>query len=88
MKITQDNNLMRIFRIPKDFPHDFCFGGGISVEFQMVDWFNPWQKIGVKSTEEMKAHKELIRDFTRGKVYFDSSYNYLALAEYGDAFLI
>jgi hypothetical protein len=27
-----------IFRLPKKFPSEYCFGGGVPVNFQMVDW--------------------------------------------------
>lgn len=27
-----------VFRMPDAFPHEYCFGGGVPVNFQMVDW--------------------------------------------------
>ena len=43
MKYKADgwNNFCRVFRLPTSYPSDFCFGGGILVNIQMVDWFNP-----------------------------------------------
>lgn len=28
-----------VFRMPEAFPNEYCFGGGVPVNFQMVDWF-------------------------------------------------
>lgn len=28
-----------VFRLPPAFPSEYCFGGGVPVNFQMVDWF-------------------------------------------------
>ena len=28
-----------VFRLPTKFPSEYCFGGGVPVNFQMVDWF-------------------------------------------------
>lgn len=43
MKYVVDewNNFCRVFELPKTYPNSYCFGGGHSVDFQMVDWFNP-----------------------------------------------
>lgn len=86
-KINQMNNFMRIFRLPTDFPSDYCFSGGHPVEFQLVDWFNPIEPDTLKKVD-LSKHREMIREFVRGKVYFDPSVKYLAIADYGDAFLI
>ena len=40
------NNFMRVFRLPSEFSHDFCFGGGHPTNFQMVDWFYPIPDMG------------------------------------------
>lgn len=29
----------RVFRLPHEFPSAYCFGAGVPVNFQMVDWF-------------------------------------------------
>ncbi len=42
--VTDMTNFMRIFRLPLQYPKGFCFGGGYSVEMQLVDWFNPYFK--------------------------------------------
>lgn len=28
-----------VFRLPGSFPSEYCFGAGVPVNFQMVDWF-------------------------------------------------
>lgn len=28
-----------VFRMPEAFPSQYCFGDGVPVTFQMVDWF-------------------------------------------------
>lgn len=35
------NNFCRVFELPEAYPKDFCFGGGLRVNFQLVDWFYP-----------------------------------------------
>lgn len=35
------NNFCRVFELPECFPEEFCFNGGIQVNFKMIDWFNP-----------------------------------------------
>ena len=87
MEITERNNFMRIFRIPHEFPSDFCFGGGHPVEFQLVDWFQPVPSEMVEDFDAEK-HRGFIRDFIETKAYIKSNYQYLALADYGDVFLI
>jgi len=95
MEITEKNNFMRIFRVPNDFPSDFCFGGGHPVNFQMVDWFNPipleefWdnpiKSLGEKEAEEYRG---AIREFIKIKNYYNGDFKFLALSNYGDAFFI
>lgn len=63
----------------------------------LIDWFNPfnqqdfWEDKAKEfdSTEEwyLKHLKELA-DFIKSKKYFNPEYTYMALADYGDAFVI
>jgi len=94
--VNQSNNFMRIFRLPLEYPSDFCFGGGHPVNFQLVDWFNPvemkfWERgkrdFILKGTE-LEEHRMRIREFIKGKMYYIVGYKYLAIADYGDTFLI
>lgn len=34
-----------VFKLPKDFPSEYCFGGGIPVTITMVDWFGSPEKV-------------------------------------------
>lgn len=93
--ITERNNFIRIFRIPNEFPSDFCFGGGHPVNFQLLDWFNPIpqedlgsDKIKTLTEEEMQKHREAIREFIKVKNYYDPEFKFLALSDYSDVFLI
>ncbi len=93
--ITQENNFIRIFRMPQQFRSDFCFGGGHPVNFQMVDWFNPipqeelWSGKPKELTDkELEEYREAIREFIKVKNYYDPKFQFLALSAYGDVFLI
>lgn len=87
MKITNTNNFMRIFKLPTEYPEDFCFGGGIPVTFQMVDWFSPVPDNMIENFN-IEKHRKMIRKFVKEKIYFTTGYKYLAIADYGDTFLI
>ena len=45
-EVTDDNNFCRIFMLPREFSSEYCFGGGIPTNFQMVNWLNPLPMIG------------------------------------------
>lgn len=96
-KITYATNFMRIFWLPNEFPSGFCFGGGFPVAIRIVDWFNPFdqQDFWGDKTKEFDAadeeylkHIEGLKIFIKEKRYFDSHYTYMALTDYGDAFII
>ena len=94
-QVTETNNFIRIFRIPNQFPSDFCFGGGHPVNFQIVDWFNPipqeelWSgKTKTLSEKELEEYRGSIREFIKVKNYYDPEFKFLALCDYGDVFLI
>lgn len=57
--VTGYNNFCRVFELPQKFPTDYCFGGGIPVNFQMVDWFNPVPNLPQWGIPESK-YKELV----------------------------
>lgn len=48
-----------VFRLPQEFPREYCFGGGVPVNFQMVDWFG--------GPADMPVNE--INDFIRQKQY-------------------
>lgn len=90
IKITTATNFVRVFRLPDDYPSDFCFGGGHPVTMQLVDWFNPsdQNKEYEFGDDEHKKHIEMLRDFIKGKMYFDPKHTYLLLTDYGDAIVV
>lgn len=96
-KITYITNFLRLFRLPKVFPSDYCFGGGHPTTFVLVDWFNPFPEQdfwGDKTKEFDKSdakylkHIEELKDFIKEKKYFNPKYTYLVLTDYGDVFLV
>ena len=89
-QVTERNNFMRIFRIPNQFPSDFCFGGGHPVNFQIVDWFNPIPQEELLSgkAKTLEKYRRGIREFIKVKNYYDPAFKFLALSDYDDVFLI
>ena len=87
LEINGTNNFMRIFQLPDSYPRDYCFGGGIPVTFNMVDWFNPVSPEMMEAFD-LEKHRKLIKEFIRGKTYYKLGVKYIAITDYGDAFLI
>lgn len=67
---------IRVFRCPMSYPEEFCFNGGIPVQFTMVDWFN------------CDAMDNSLMDFIRDKVYYNPLYNYIAISDTGEVISI
>lgn len=95
--VNDINNFCRVFQLPSEFPEGFCFGGGLPTTFQMVDWFNPipafddeFNFLLPKTLEgaELEASREMLKDFIRGKGYFNPLATFLIITDYGDAFLV
>ena len=104
MKYNVDgwNNFCRVFEMPAQFSSEFCFGGGIPTNFQMVDWFNPipdlgqpavskevWRKkVGDIKTEEIE-HDELGRfliPWLKMKQYIKQGKTYIVICDFGACF--
>ena len=95
------NNFCRVFRLPKEFPEEYCFGGGHLVWFQMIDWFNPVPDIGqpavTKEVWRIKVGEIEVREidgddlqaslipWLRMKTYTTPG-TYLVLCDFGLAF--
>jgi len=97
LKITYATNFIRIFRLPIEFPSDYCFQGGHPTLFQLIDWFNPFDQRDfwndqTKETDGMEKwyleHIDELIKFIKGKRYFDPQFTYLAITDYGDAFVV
>jgi len=96
-KVTYATNFLRVFRLPNKFPSDYCFDGGPSTIFVLVDWFNPFSEQdfwGDKTKEFNKSdidyleHIEGLRSFIKEKKYFVNTFTYMVLTDYGDVFLV
>ena len=101
-KVDGWNNFCRVFELPEEFPSDFCFGGGVPVNFQMVDWFNPVPGIGQPAVSKEVWRKEVgeievknisIEDlidsllpWLRDKKYIQPGKEYLILFDFGASF--
>ena len=97
MKITYATNFLRVFKLPNEFPSDYCFGGKeYSVVFKVVDWFNAvsqmdFQKVETVVEQSETEHKEwveTIRDFIKGKKWFNPDFTYMVLTDYGEVFIV
>jgi hypothetical protein len=94
------NNFCRVFELPEQFSNQFCFGGGIPTNFQMVDWFSPipdtnraavskevWrEKVGEIPTKEI-SYEDLdsVVEFLHQKQYLKSGRTYLIIFNFGAA---
>jgi hypothetical protein len=96
-RVTEATNFIRILLVPSELPEDFCFSGGHPTVFTVVDWFNPfipcdcWDTKGIEFDDtdaEYQKHIEELREFVKGKRYFDPTQTFMALTDYGDAFII
>lgn len=102
-KVDGWNNFCRVFRLPLSYPEGFCFGGGRTVNFQMVDWFNPvpdipqpavskevWkEKVG--DIEVKEVHLAELQDklipFLQHKMYVKKGYQYIVICNFGASFI-
>ncbi len=105
MKFQVDmwNNFCRVFELPENYPQDFCFDGGLPVNFQMVDWFDPvqgvgravvtkevWEEtIGAIEVEEVNGDElaAILIPFLQRKQYVKPKRVYIILCEFGAVFL-
>ena len=92
--INNNNNFIRIFKLPETFPHDYCFNGGHDTIFVLVDWFNPvdqqklWKGDFILDERGLEGIRDGIREFVKAKQYFLPEFEYMAITAYGDAFMI
>lgn len=96
------NDFCRVFELPKKFSGEYCFGGGIPTNFQMVDWFCPvgmgqpavtkevWRKeVGPIEIREInhKEYKDKLTEFLKNKIYVKEGRAYLLLTDFGMTFI-
>jgi len=98
-KVDGWNNFCRVFELPKEYPNDFCFGGDLPVNFQMVDWFclvpkmttrgiskEKWvEKFGPIEEKDVEIEKFEVDliHFLRQKKYVKKGQKYLVIYEFG-----
>lgn len=98
-KVNGWNNFCRVFELPLNFPSDFCFNGGIPVQFKMVDWFNPISSIPQPAVRKEVWLKEVgvieeidvdidelettLLPFLKNKAYIRDGRKYLVLYDFG-----
>jgi len=95
MKIIREQNFLRLFRIPKQFPDKFCFGSGILTEFLMVDWFNPLEERQFFGLEKIDYSYQELEDLTfvlieliKTKEYYRPDFKYIAITDFNYSFII
>jgi hypothetical protein len=98
-KVDGWNNFCRVFRLPNSYPSEFCFGGGISVNIRMVDWFNPVPQLSIpviskeawlekygkfESVEiDMEELEKELIPWLKQKMYIEQGIKYLVIYEFG-----
>ena len=87
-KVSLCNNFCRVFELPVSMSHDYCFGGGIANNFQMVDWFNPVNGIPIVGCRKVD-HDELVAEllpWLQQKICLKPDQTYLVLCDFGMSF--
>ena len=98
-KVDGWNNFCRVFELPEEYPNGFCFGVGLRVNFQMVDWFNPisdiaapvvskevWaNEVGEIKIKEVSDDElyESLVPWLSEKIYVKPGREYLVLCDFG-----
>jgi len=79
-KVNNFNNFCRVFELPDEYPHGFCFGNGSPITFKMVDWFNPVD--GNKEISYAELYETLV-PWLRKKTYVQKNKEYLVMCDFG-----
>ena len=102
-KIDGWNNFCRVFALPETFSSEFCPGGGIPINFQMVDWFCPisklpqptcskevWlEKVGkIKVIEKSEEELKDLMKWIKSKNYYNPDVSYLVIFDFGASVII
>lgn len=87
--VTEMTNFCRVFELPENYPSDFCFGRGIPVTMQMVDWFNPISPAEVTrgQVKPWSENVSKLRDWLSTKVYVQAGRKYLLITDFGESFI-
>lgn len=91
IKIPSHKNFCRVFELPLDYPHDFCFGGGHTVAFRMVDWFEPIPMEDIHNSEDgyfdWDYYVPKLKEFLKVKNYIRPTRQYIAITDFGESFI-
>ncbi|HZF69381.1 hypothetical protein [Sulfuricurvum sp.] len=101
-KVDSWNNFCRVFELPNEFSSEYCFGGGIPTNFQMVDWFCPIMGLGQYTVSKEKCiemgyipeevevdhldEANALVEFLKQKNYVKEDKTYLVLTTFGMSF--
>lgn len=87
--IEEKLNFCRVFEMSDSYPSGYYFYGGISVEFKMVDSFNPIPPEHFKDNEikEWIDYVPMIKEFLLRKNYVKSNKKYLVLTDFDESFV-
>lgn len=97
------NNIHRVFELPEKFSGEFCFGGGIPTNIQMVDWFNTFcdlpqpavpKKVWIKKFGSIDVKKVTLQEIydnliecLKSKQYVKPNRKYLVICGCGACFV-
>lgn len=62
---------VRVYRLPEKLTAGYCFGGGVPITFQNVDWFEAL----------LSDSRDGLQDFIQTKRYFNRDDTFLVLAD-------
>jgi len=90
MNFSCNTNFCRVFELPNEYPHEYCFGGvKHPVEIKMVNWFYPVpSEIKSMTEEEWPQWEEKLINFVKRGGYLQKGKDYLILTEFGKAVVI
>lgn len=57
-----NNTMVYVYRLPHRMSEGYCFGGGHSIIFQNIDWFNGFDGMTREDLERGISTKKYLRD--------------------------
>lgn len=71
MMFDTDGPFIRVYRLPVKLTDGYCFGGGVPITFENVDWFGSHSSMTPTD----------LRRFVEGKAYFKQGGRFLVLSD-------
>jgi len=81
------DTFIRVFELPENITKQFCFNGGHSIQFRLVDWFRANEIFDDNGNYPSETIKDL-KEFIRMKAYFNSKRFYIVICSNGECFLV